>query len=80
MSIDVNGLLSYLDTQHGLDRSEVDEETLLYSEGLLDSFSVTDLVHYIEETSGIRMSPSEVNLDNLDSVKRIVNYVQSKLT
>jgi acyl carrier protein len=79
MSMDAQTLLTYLEEQLGLDRSEVDDDTLLFSEGLLDSFSVTALVQYIEDTSGIRMSPTEVNLDNLDSVARIVSYVEGKL-
>jgi acyl carrier protein len=36
---------------------------------------MVELVLFIEETCGIRMKPSEVNLDNLDSIERILAFV-----
>jgi acyl carrier protein len=68
-------ILNFLKSQFAIDASEVDENTGLFSEGLLDSFSIVDLVGYIENTSGIKLQPTDVNLDNLDSVSKILNFV-----
>ena len=45
--------------------------------GLVDSFAMVDLVGFIETRCCAKMKPSDVNLDNLDSIGRILNYVQS---
>jgi acyl carrier protein len=71
-------IFSYIDEQFGVDRDDVDEETGLLTEGILDSFSIVDLVLFIENSSGIKVNPSEVNLDNLDSVSKILSFVKSK--
>jgi acyl carrier protein len=60
----------------GLDTHEIDDETRLFSSGLLDSFSMVDLIFFIEENAKIRIKPTEVNLDNLDSIQRILNFTQ----
>jgi hypothetical protein len=33
---------------------------------------------FIERTSGVRFDVTEISLDNLDSVGRIMNFVKSK--
>jgi len=70
-----NDIFSFLKTQFAIDAADLDENTGLFSEGLLDSFSIMDLVMYIENTSGIKLQPTDVNLDNLDSVAKILNFV-----
>ena len=70
-----NDILGFLKSQFAIDTQDVDENTGLFSEGILDSFSIVDLVMYIENTSGIKMQPTDVNLDNLDSVAKILNFV-----
>ena len=70
-----NDIFSFLKTQFAIDSADLDENTGLFSEGLLDSFSIMDLVMYIENTSGIKLQPTDVNLDNLDSVAKILNFV-----
>ncbi|MDM8559133.1 acyl carrier protein [Candidatus Parabeggiatoa sp. HSG14] len=76
MPLTYEKLLNYLDTEMGLDISEIDDETLLFSTALLDSFSLVELITFIEKEANIKISPTEVNLDNLDSVSRILNFVE----
>ena len=70
-----NDIFTFLKTQFAIDTEELNDNTGLFSEGLLDSFSIVDLVMFIENTSGIKMQPTDVNLDNLDSVTKILAYV-----
>lgn len=72
-------MFSYISDQFGVDIEDIDDETGLFSEGILDSFSIVDLVLYIETSGGIKINPTEVNLDNLDSVAKILRYVEAKL-
>jgi acyl carrier protein len=70
-----NDIFTFLKTQFAIDTQDLNDDTGLFSEGLLDSFSIVDLVVFIENTSGIKMQPTDVNLDNLDSVTKILAYV-----
>lgn len=78
MTLDRNNLLNYFQKHMGLDTQEIDDETRLFSSGLLDSFSMVDLIFFIEENAKIRVKPTEVNLDNLDSIQRILNFTQAR--
>ena len=71
-------LLGFFETELAVDVSDIDGETLLFSRGVIDSFSLVLLISFIESRCGFRMSPIDVNLDNLDSIDRILAYVQKK--
>jgi len=75
MNLDATLLFSFLSDDIGIDTSGIGEETLLFSSGVIDSFALINLITFIEEQAGIRVSPADVNLDNLDSVSRILAYV-----
>ena len=77
MAINRETLLEYFDEQMGLDTTEIDDQTLLFSSNVLDSFSLVDLMMFIEKEAFIKIEPSEVTLDNFDSVERIFNFVAS---
>jgi acyl carrier protein len=71
-------LLGYFKERLGVDTDGVDDATPLFSSSLLDSFSIVELMAFIESEAGIRMDAWDVTLDNLDSVERILKYVQMK--
>jgi acyl carrier protein len=74
-----NALMTYLNDRMGLDVSSISDDTPLFSSSLLDSFSMVDLIMYIEKESGVVLSPTDVSLDNLDSVGRILNFVSARI-
>lgn len=78
MSITRESLLSYLEGNFGLDVSDVEDSTELFSTGLLDSFSVADLLMFIEDNGKFVIEPDEITYDNIDSVGRILAYVEKK--
>jgi acyl carrier protein len=71
-------VLTFLETQFALSPDTVTNEVGLFSEGYLDSFSIVDLIMFLETKAGIKVDPVEVNLDNLDSIDKILAYVASK--
>ena len=71
-------LLDYLSTNMGVDTGEIDDDTLLFSSMLLDSFSMIDLIMFIEKEANIKVKPTEVNLDNIDSIGRILRFIESR--
>ena len=78
MTFNREAVLTYLSDELGVDIEDINDDTLLFTDGYLDSFSVVDLVTYLESSANISISPSEVNLDNLDSVGRIITFVDVK--
>ena len=63
----------------GLDESELTDDEALFSAGLIDSLSLIRLITYVEETFAFKVSPSEINLGNWDSVDAIKDYIARRL-
>lgn len=64
---------------NGKDSAELTEETPLISSRLMDSIVALKLVSHLEEKFNIEFEAHEVDQDNLDSIKLIVAFVESKL-
>lgn len=77
MSLTRADLLEFLQTELDLDEP-VEDETLLFSSALLDSFSMVTLVAFVEKRAGLRLTPGDVNLGNLDSIGRVLRFVAAK--
>jgi len=71
-----DGLMDFMTDRMGLDPEGVEDDTPLFSSGILDSFSMVDLIMHVEEHTGRRMSAGEVSLDNLDTLSGILGYVR----
>ena len=50
----------------------------LFESGLLDSFTLTDLVAAIEREFSIRIPDSDLSPRKFDSIERIDKYIQSR--
>jgi acyl carrier protein len=68
-------LLNFVEDRLGVDALAVDEDTPLFSSGMIDSASMVDLIVFVESEGGVRFGPDDVTLDNLDSIGRILNFV-----
>jgi acyl carrier protein len=71
-------LLDYIGERARLDRKALSVDTQLFSTGVLDSIAVLEMTTFIERKTGIRFDPTEIRLDNLDSVAQIMKFVDSK--
>jgi len=69
-------LMAFLE-EHAEDE-EIDDDTSLFGEGLLDSFILIELVALIEKRIGAKVPPLDVNLRNFDTPARILVYVASR--
>ena len=47
--------------------------------GIIDSTGILELVRFLEATFGIKVADEELIPDNLDSINKIVAYLQGKL-
>jgi acyl carrier protein len=56
------------------------DQTALLSEGIIDSLSVMVLVQFIETSFSFEFEPHEVDPDNLDSIDKMVAFIQAKIS
>jgi acyl carrier protein len=47
--------------------------------GIIDSTGILELVRFLEDTFGINVADEELIPDNLDSINKIVAFLQAKL-
>jgi len=78
MPISKDGLVNFLQNELGLDPDKINESTLLFTDGLLDSFSVGGLLAFLEEKGGFVVEAEEVILENIDTIEFILQYAASK--
>lgn len=78
MPLSRDTLVSYMKEKLGVDTDSLADDAQLFSNGTLDSFSMVELITFIENEASIRLAPTEVSLDNLDSIERILAFVQTK--
>ena len=69
-------LLEFLEVDLGVDVQDVDADTPLFSSQLVDSFALVNLMMFLEREAGSRIAPADVNLDNMDTIGRMLAYVE----
>ena len=57
---------------------ELDENTSLFQDRVLDSLNLVMLIGHLEKTYNIKIKSSEVSIDNLDSVSKMIEFIQRK--
>jgi len=59
-------------------RSIARDEPLL-SSGLVDSFSLVDLALFVEDTFGVRIEDTELNVSTFDTLDQLAAIIQSRM-
>lgn len=75
MSLSRDQLLEFF-VQHRVDVAKVEDETPLFSSGTVDSFAIVELLMFLEPHVGHALGADDINLDNLDSIGRILRFVE----
>jgi acyl carrier protein len=73
MTLTAQGLAAFLTDDLNVE-GPLDAETELFSSGLLDSVAMVNLIAHIEDAARIEVRPSDVTLDNFDTIARILAY------
>lgn len=69
-------LLACIRDELRIDTTNVDEGTPPFSSCVVDSFGMISLLSYFERERGLRVTPLDVNLENMDTIRRILTYVE----
>jgi len=62
----------------GEDSGDLTPESSFLESGIIDSTGVLELVGYIEMTYNIKIRDEEIVPENLDSIRRLAMFIQSK--
>lgn len=57
---------------------DIGPDTVLFSDGTIDSVVMIELINFIEAKGGIEVGQADVTLENFDTVSLIVNFVRAK--
>lgn len=74
--ITIERLQGFLEDDLGVETDDIAADTPLFSSGIVDSFALVSLMTFLEVEGGIRINPADVNLDNMDSIGRMLAYVE----
>ncbi len=58
---------------------KVQDDTLIFVDGIFDSMGFLSLINYIEDNFNIKAEDSELLEENFESVNAIVNFINKKL-
>jgi acyl carrier protein len=75
MTMNAESLLKFMVDSLDVDVSDITLDSPLFSSGVIDSFALVSLMTFLESECPMRVAPEDVNLDNFDSIERILAYV-----
>lgn len=73
-------LREILEDDLGCDLDGVEVSSLLFSTGVVDSFTLVTLIMELEKETGTKVSAGDVTLENFDSIERILAYLEAAQT
>jgi acyl carrier protein len=57
---------------------DIDEDTSLFRDQLLDSMNLTSLIVFLEQTFAIKIKAMDIVYENLDSVRHMLAFIERK--
>lgn len=63
----------------GFGPEDVNDDDSFMEKGIIDSTGILELISFIEETFSIKIKDEELVPDNLDSINKLVTFLDSKI-
>lgn len=61
------------------DAKDINEDTMIFDDGLLDSMGLLFLIEFLKEEYDVEVNDEELNPKNFESINSIADFVESKL-
>lgn len=58
---------------------DIDNDTSLFEEGIIDSLGQVKLISFLEKKFSMSIDPGEITTENFDTINQIVQLVEKKL-
>ena len=75
---DAETILEFIRDEADLEEDEVNADTSLFRDQLLDSMNLTALIAFLEEEFEIKVKPMDIVYENLDTVRHMLSFVERK--
>jgi len=59
-------------------QSELNDDDSFMDKGIIDSTGILELIFFIEEEFSVKVEDEEMIPDNLDSINKVVKFIESK--
>jgi acyl carrier protein len=74
-----DGLLGFMKSELGVKVSKLNDQSPLFSAGIIDSHMLLQLITYIEGVIGLRIPTGDLSLENFDSIERVLAYADRRV-
>ena len=71
-------LKKYVQDTAFTDLDKIEDNTLLFEEGILDSMGLISLITFLEETFNIKINDTDLELENFKSIEAMTGFVESR--
>jgi len=71
---------SFVCAELGYEPHEIGSDTLLFSTGMVDSFTFVGMIALLETELGCRFDPRSITVENFDSIARISAFLREAAT
>ena len=71
-------VLGFMQEKLGVDTTDLDEDTRLFSSGVIDSVGMVQLIVFVESEGQVKFNPDDITLDHLDSIGCILRFVADR--
>lgn len=75
---DADVILEFIHDELLEDDVDVDEDTSLFRDQLLDSMNLTSLIVFLEQTFAIKIKAMDIVFENLDTVRHMLAFIERK--
>jgi acyl carrier protein len=76
MPLTLESLTGYIVENMNLPENELTPDMALFSEGILDSLDLVELIAFVEREIGKNVPPRDISLANFDSMSRIMRFTE----
>ena len=71
-------VLEILESICGTDEVKENLDLNLFEDGLLDSLGIIELLLQLEETLGVKIEPTEIERETIETPKKIIDYINNR--
>ena len=72
-------LLDFICRNFMVSQEEIDMESSLVDQGIIDSFGLVEISSFLKEGFSVTTQESEMNRDNFGSVEKLVQFIGRKI-
>jgi len=69
----------YIHNETFVDKSKIQDDSLIFKEGLFDSMGFVMILTFIEESFGVKADDKDLIEENFESIKAISEFISRKL-